>query len=652
MSISLLLALAGTVVALAGLILLAVRCARTPRTDLIGWTCAVFGIAAALAAQAAGFAIGFGPTAFRAVQLGAQVIAPLGLAVGLAEVAARSLPTRFAARLAVSALGVIGLVILATEPLGPAAFSKALPAASVYYQPISNSILMYGIAPFTALVALIALIVTAARSMRDPAWRATLPAVAAAGVAALALAAPGLSALAASKLGTHVSVTSAFTVICLLAAVLTWLAASMMSRIRLDVVHQADARARDGEDDWESSHSWTGADQAGDLGPLTDAGGRGRYAASSSQGRYSGDEGYGGYGGQSTDTGYASGGADPGYGQQGSGQQGYRRYGAASGYGASPAGDGYGAAPAGDRYGTAPAGDDRYRERGYREDGYGGAGLAGSSQDGLQFADGGYDGQADASRPSIWQPGGAGTGIAGAGIAGAGAARAGLAEPGMPPGPSGLLPDQSGVLAGPPDLLPDLSAMPPGPSGVLPGPAAMPAGSTGLLPVAPGMPAGPPGMPADGMLPGQAGLPAADDHEAWSMLFGQIAIYTLLEDRVHDFDNLTEMVVDQVRAREPDTLVYIVHAVPSAPMQRILYEVYRNREAYEEHKRQPYITKFEVDRRPYVLATNVIELGLQRAKVSPFPFLSDLLSHGDRPDGSGGGAGGAGWGAGAPGTAG
>ena len=108
-------------------------------------------------------------------------------------------------------------------------------------------------------------------------------------------------------------------------------------------------------------------------------------------------------------------------------------------------------------------------------------------------------------------------------------------------------------------------------------------------------------------------------------LFGQIAIYTLLEDRVTEFDQLTERVVDQVRHQEPDTLVYIIHAVPSAPMQRILYEVYRSHDAFERHNRQPYVQQFTVDRRPYVLATNVIELGLQQAKVTPFPSVSELF---------------------------
>ncbi|HEY3905497.1 MAG TPA: hypothetical protein VGM14_16435 [Streptosporangiaceae bacterium] len=112
-------------------------------------------------------------------------------------------------------------------------------------------------------------------------------------------------------------------------------------------------------------------------------------------------------------------------------------------------------------------------------------------------------------------------------------------------------------------------------------------------------------------------------------LFGQITIYTLIEGRTDDFDRLTEWVVAQVQSKEPDTLVYIVHAVPAAPLQRMLYEVYRDRDAHEEHLNRKYVIGYEVEQRPFVLATNVIELGLQQAKVSPLPSISaisDLLS--------------------------
>jgi quinol monooxygenase YgiN len=124
---------------------------------------------------------------------------------------------------------------------------------------------------------------------------------------------------------------------------------------------------------------------------------------------------------------------------------------------------------------------------------------------------------------------------------------------------------------------------------------------------------------------GSQGEQAGEDPSR-TQLFGQIAIYTLLEDRVEEFDQLTQRVVDLVRSREPDTLVFIVHAVPSAPMQRILYEVYRDRAAYQWHTQQAHVQQFEADKRPYVLATNVIELGLQQAKVSPFPSVAELFS--------------------------
>src|SRR5207237_181039 len=124
--------------------------------------------------------------------------------------------------------------------------------------------------------------------------------------------------------------------------------------------------------------------------------------------------------------------------------------------------------------------------------------------------------------------------------------------------------------------------------------------------------------------PGPA-VDAAADQEATQRLYGLIAIYTLAEGATADFDALAEQVVAEVRANEPDTLVYAVHSVPNAEMQRIFYEVYRDRMAYEDHKRQPHIKRFEVDSGQHVLATNVIELGMQQAKLSALPGLPQLF---------------------------
>ena len=73
---------------------------------------------------------GFTQTTFRAVQLGAQMIAPLALAWGITEVAARSMPVRFVARLGLSALTVVALVILGTDPLSSQPFTRTWPKPS------------------------------------------------------------------------------------------------------------------------------------------------------------------------------------------------------------------------------------------------------------------------------------------------------------------------------------------------------------------------------------------------------------------------------------------------------------------------------------------------------------------------------------------
>jgi hypothetical protein len=51
-------------------------------------------------------------------------------------------------------------------------------------------------------------------------------------------------------------------------------------------------------------------------------------------------------------------------------------------------------------------------------------------------------------------------------------------------------------------------------------------------------------------------------------------------------------------------------------MQRIIYEIYRDREAFESHERQPHIQRFVADRKACVLATNIIDLRLKYAKLA------------------------------------
>jgi quinol monooxygenase YgiN len=144
---------------------------------------------------------------------------------------------------------------------------------------------------------------------------------------------------------------------------------------------------------------------------------------------------------------------------------------------------------------------------------------------------------------------------------------------------------------------------------------------SGLQPQAPAQPHGPSQAHASSQpqaqpqAPPGAGGPAA----APARPYGRIQIFTLLDDRVADFDRLAEEMAERVSAGEPDTLVYVIHLVPNAPMQRIIYEVYRDRAAFDSHESQPYVQRFAAERRSLVLATNVIELRLKYAKVAPLP---------------------------------
>jgi quinol monooxygenase YgiN len=400
---------------------------------LIVWTLAVFGLAVALAAQSLGYLTGYSDLMFRSMELGAQAVAPLGLSLGLVELIGRSVPGRFAMRLAVSAIGVIVLVILGTDPLNPAApLSSSWPDPAVVYQLIPVGLIDF-VAVFTVATVVFGGLVVLVRSGRGPEFEAVVGPALTAAAAAVVIAVPGLMILANVRLSSSV-----FALTTVLAAALTWRAGTTASRRGL-----ADDRlARDREQRRQfGAPAWYEPDDEPHAQP---------------------DD------------------LDPG---------------------------------------------DDYSDISYPAL----AALAAERSHPDQYDSGEYDSE---QYDSV------------------------------------AMSDRHRT------------------------------------------------RPAGG------GDPQAS-------LFGQITIYTLLDDRLEEFDRMTEQVVEEVRSREPDTLVYIVHAVPTAPMQRILYEVYRDRAAYDEHLARPYVMRYLAEQRSMVLATNAIELGLQQAKIVPIPSysaISDILS--------------------------
>jgi quinol monooxygenase YgiN len=423
MSLPVLLGFAGVLVAAVATGLLAGRCARQPRMGFIAWTGATLGLTAALAAESTGFASGFGPATFRAVQLFALLLAPLWAAWGLAELLWPNEAARFGARLVCGALTVIGCVILATDPLTAHSFGKSWPSAGQHYQPPSH----YALDAAQAVAVMIAVItvgLAAVWATNDRRRRGTLAGAALVGLAVLILVAQRFSLPAKSL----------YPLIGMAAAALVWFGA-----VALD---KPAGFARRGRRDSRAGRGRDGRE------------GRGREPA------------------------------------------GYEDQFAANGYRGPDSG------------GSHPAGD---------------PGEAGRRPD-------------PARPPALLAAAGPG-----AGLAGADAEFGAHAQPGGPP-----------VAAS-------------------------------------------------------------------SRPYGRILIFTLLDDRVADFDRFAEQSAEEVRTREPGTLVYVIHLVPNAPMQRIFYEIYRDREAFDHHERQPYMQRFAAERRSCVLATNVIELRLKYAKVAPLP---------------------------------
>ena len=427
MSLPALIGFAGVLVAAVATGMLAGRAVRQPRVDTIVWTAATLALTVALAAQSMGFASGFGPATFRAVQLFALLLAPLWLAWGLAELTWPSEAARFGTRLACGALTVVGSVILATDPLTAVPFGKTWPLAEAHYQPPSHYAL--DVTQFAAVVLAAASIgLAAVRARNDGPWPGPLP-----GTAVV-----GLAVFLAVALRISLPTRSVYPLLSLSAAALAWFGATRLETGLATALATGPARAG------------TGREPAGRERPARDTG---VYAASDYDRR------------------------------------------------AAPY-------PPNGHRGPRPPGDLR------------------ASGD-----------------PARWT-------------------EAGRRPPAAP--------------------RPDWPRGAPGP----PGPQEPP--------------------------PGRPELPAAPP-------YGRILIFTLLDDRVADFDYLAEQAAEEVRTREPGTLVYVIHLVPNAPMQRIFYEIYRDRAAFDSHENQPYMKRFVADRRACVLATNVIELRLKYAKVAPLP---------------------------------
>jgi quinol monooxygenase YgiN len=80
------------------------------------------------------------------------------------------------------------------------------------------------------------------------------------------------------------------------------------------------------------------------------------------------------------------------------------------------------------------------------------------------------------------------------------------------------------------------------------------------------------------------------------------------------YDKLAAETIEGIRAHEPGTIVYAVHTVDGQPLQRIHYELYRDRAAFEAHEAAPHTRRYLAERAAYLASTEVDWLTLQAGK--------------------------------------
>jgi quinol monooxygenase YgiN len=79
-------------------------------------------------------------------------------------------------------------------------------------------------------------------------------------------------------------------------------------------------------------------------------------------------------------------------------------------------------------------------------------------------------------------------------------------------------------------------------------------------------------------------------------------------------DRLVAETVAAIKANEPGTLVYASHLVEGQPLQRIFYELYRDKAAFEAHEASPHTRRYLDERDQYLASTEVDWLTLQTGK--------------------------------------
>jgi quinol monooxygenase YgiN len=105
--------------------------------------------------------------------------------------------------------------------------------------------------------------------------------------------------------------------------------------------------------------------------------------------------------------------------------------------------------------------------------------------------------------------------------------------------------------------------------------------------------------------------------------FALVVRFTVRAGSEDQFDALVAETVTGIRDAEPGTLIYACHHVESEPRQRIFYELYRDRAAFDAHESAPHTLRFLTMREPMLEATAVDFLALVGGKTPNGPSSNE-----------------------------
>jgi quinol monooxygenase YgiN len=101
-------------------------------------------------------------------------------------------------------------------------------------------------------------------------------------------------------------------------------------------------------------------------------------------------------------------------------------------------------------------------------------------------------------------------------------------------------------------------------------------------------------------------------------MFGLSVRFDLRPGAGESFDRLIAEIAPLIASEEPGTFVYATHTVEDEPDGRVFYELYRDREAFEDHEQKEHIRRFLLEREQYLVRPPRVEfLRLVSAKVAP-----------------------------------